>query len=159
VSPAFQRWVATVDWDHLPWPFNVLVEMPPEQVVPDPGIGLQEMLDRVVDRMTKGRLAVVPCQGNIDVAVLVTPVNQECAELSLYSIGNSFATFTEAKKALSWLFENLPYKQYVAATQMDGFFKFAKRLKFQGPIEIPFYHPCGGSWFYFYLTKDAWLGN
>jgi hypothetical protein len=159
VSPEFARWAASVDWDNPPWPFSVLVEMPPEQVVPDPGIELGEMMERVVERMVNGRLAVVPCQGDQQVVVLIAPVNSECAELSLYSIGNSFSTFREAKRVLGWLFDNLPYRQYVAATQLSGFFRFAKRLKFKGPIEIPYYHPCGGSWFYFYLTKDAWLGT
>jgi hypothetical protein len=152
VSPAFQRWAATVDWDHLPWPFNVLIEMPPEQVVPDPGIETPEMLDRVIDRMTKGRLAVVPCQGNQDVVMLVAPVNQECAELYFYSLSNSFATYSEAKRLLAWLFSSLPYKQYAAATNIPSFRKFLTRLGFVGPIEVPNYHPLGGSWFYYYIT-------
>lgn len=155
----FQRWAERVDWDDLPWPFSVLIEMPPERVFPDPGISTKEMMERVIDGMSKGRLTAVPWQDTKETVVLLAPVNQDCAELSIYSVGNSFSTFREAKKVLSWLFANLPYKQYVAATSLDGFFKFAKRLKFTGPIEIPFYHPCGGSWFYFYLTKDVWLGN
>jgi hypothetical protein len=155
MSPAFQRWAATVDWDHPPWPFNVLIEMPPEQVVPDPGIGLSEMLDRVVDRMSRGLLAAVPCQGNADVVVLVAPINQECAELSIYSIGGSFSTFRESQRILSWLFHNLPYKQYAAANNIPKFRKFLNRLGFVGPIEIPHYHPLGGSWLYYYITDET----
>jgi len=159
VSPEFQQWASTVDWEHLPWPFRVLVEMPPEQVIPDPGITLPEMLERVVQRMREGRMAVIPCQGNEDVVVMLVPVNAECAELSLFSTSQSFATFREARRVLAWLFDNLPYQQYVAATQHDGFKQIAKRFRFAGPIEIPHYHPCGGSWFYFYLTRDAWQGT
>jgi hypothetical protein len=159
VAPAFQRWAATVDWDHLPWPFNVLIEMPPERVLTTPGVSTKEMLEVVVGKMVDGTLGVVPCQGNTEVVALLNPVNEVCAEISLYSTDSTFGLYRESKRILEWLFKTLPYTQYVSGNNIPEFRRFLNRLGFVGPIEIPNYHPLGGSWLYYYITDDLRKGH
>lgn len=152
----FQEWLSEQDFDNLPWPFNVLVEAPPETIIAQKGLSLIDALERVVGEVMQGTRGFCPCQGNDKVVALLLPINDICVEVSLYSLDRTYGMVTEARRIVDWIFATLPYDQITVATHTKDFFPLGKKLKFTGPVEIPNYHPSGGSWFYFFMTRDRW---
>ena len=153
----FQEWLSGLDFDRLPWPLNVLVEAPPETIIAQRGITLSGALETVFENVAKGTMGFCPPQGNNKVAAILTPINDDCVEISLYSIDRTFGLYQEVKRLLDWGFQELPYRHAVVGTHSKDLFPMFKRLGFTGPVELPHYHPSGGSWFYFFLDRDVWV--
>lgn len=151
-----REWLSEQDFDHLPWPLNVLIEAPPETIIAQKGITIVEALERVLGNVAAGTMGFCPCQGNDRVVALLTPINEVCVEVSLYSLDRSFGLVQEVRRLLDWGFENLPYRQAIVATHSKEMFPLFRRLGFAGPIELPNYHPLGGSWYYFTMMRDQW---